>query len=439
MLNQRNSLLLSLFRILGLSLLLLTLLFNVHTASASERTDQTSYLFLQAIDHGDLDTAQSLLNSGADINYTHGGKLHALGVALNWHRGTKYTTPEIVRFLISRGANVNARFCYGWNYEVKNVTPLMRSMQSNYTSPEAISILIANGADINAEDSEGNNVLYYAVRYLHNTGWAGSKIRGSDVIDFLVSKGADLNHRNNKGVTPFIELIATLPSEGANVNSRYLTMVKNMIRFGADVNLSINGIKPIDIAFKTNNIPVYQYLLAVENGTAPKEEPQPVKSIQQNKAPVAVKKSLPKSELNIGGITFGQAMDYVEQVYGKPGVVDDQGYFQIYNYNDLFVVTGKLNNGYRVASVVTYEKEVATPSGFRVGMPFADVVKKYGDVKPVKFKAEGLDSKLKGCKDYTYFCDDGQLVFLVDKNQVIRAIKIEPLDQEKYKTALTVK
>lgn len=42
-------------------------------------------------------------------------------------------------------------------------------------------------------------------------------------------------------------------------------------------------------------------------------------------------------------------------------------------------------------------------------------------------------------KDYTYFCDDGQLVFLVDKNQVIRAIKIEPLVQEKYKTALSVK
>ena len=71
MLIQRKSILQSLLSSFGLGLFLLMLLFNVNIVSATNRTDQTSELFLKAIDYGDLDTAQSLLNSGADINYTH--------------------------------------------------------------------------------------------------------------------------------------------------------------------------------------------------------------------------------------------------------------------------------------------------------------------------------------------------------------------------------
>ena len=62
-----------------------------------------------------------------------------------------------------------------------------------------------------------------------------------------------------------------------------------------------------------------------------------------------------------------------------------------------------------------YEKGLKTPSGFMVGIPFTDVVKKYGKVRPVKFKGEGVESDLQDCRDYTYFCEDQQIVFLVDK------------------------
>ena len=83
MLIQRKSILQSLLSSFGLGLFLLVLLFNVNIVSASNRTDQTSELFLKAIDYGDLDTAQSLLNSGADINYTLGGTTHALALAVS--------------------------------------------------------------------------------------------------------------------------------------------------------------------------------------------------------------------------------------------------------------------------------------------------------------------------------------------------------------------
>lgn len=140
---------------------------------------------------------------------------------------------------------------------------------------------------------------------------------------------------------------------------------------------------------------------------------------------------IPKSDLNIGGINPGQSMDYVVQVYGKPGEIEKADPFQIYNYNYLFVVIGREDNGLKVFSVAIYEKGLKTPKGFTVGMPFEKVVKEYGKVEPFKFKAEGIESNLKNCKDYTYFSEDWQMVFLVDKKGVIRGIRVEEIDEEK--------
>ena len=141
---------------------------------------------------------------------------------------------------------------------------------------------------------------------------------------------------------------------------------------------------------------------------------------------------IPESELNIGGIVPGQNIDYVEQIYNKPGKIDDQGFFKTYNYNDKLVVKAKMNNGFKVMSVGIYEKGLTTPSGLTVGMPYADVVKKFGQVNPVKFKGEGVEAKLKGCTDYTYYSGGKQIVFLVDKKDIVQGIRVEELDEQKF-------
>lgn len=141
---------------------------------------------------------------------------------------------------------------------------------------------------------------------------------------------------------------------------------------------------------------------------------------------------MPESEFYIGGITVGQTFDYVEKIYGKPGKVEDEGFFQTYNYNDRFIVKGKLNNGYKVCSVAIYEKGLTTPGGFTGEMPYEAVTKKYGAGHETKFKAEGVEAKLKGCKDYTYFCNNKQMVFLVDKKGVIKAVRVEDRDDQKF-------
>ena len=170
------------------------------------------------------------------------------------------------------------------------------------------------------------------------------------------------------------------------------------------------------------------------NYSKPKTQKQPSES-KPTKPSSTIPKSvqeIPENEFYIGGITVGQTFDYVEQIYGKPGKIEDEGFFQTYNYNDRFLVKGKLDRGYKVCSVAIYEKGLATPSGFTGETPYEAVVKKYGSGHEIKFKAEGIEAKLKGCKDFTYFCNNKQMVFLVDKKGVIKAIRVEDRDDQKF-------
>lgn len=77
-------------------------------------------------------------------------------------------------------------------------------------------------------------------------------------------------------------------------------------------------------------------------------------------------------------------------------------------------------------------KGMKTPSGFMVGDAYSAVVKKFGPVNGVKFKGEGVEAKLKGCTDYTYFSGNKQMVFLVDKKGIIQGIRVEELDEQKF-------
>lgn len=170
------------------------------------------------------------------------------------------------------------------------------------------------------------------------------------------------------------------------------------------------------------------------NGSRPQTQAQQKPVKPKSTIPDTVTQ-VPASELNLGWIEPGQPMSKVEEVYGKPGKIDDQGFFQIYNYNNKFIVKGKMSNGYKVTSVASYEKGIKTPSGFMVGDAYSAVEKKFGKVNGVKYKGEELEAtmkNLKGCTDYTYFCGKKQMVFLVDKKGIVQAIRVEDYDEQKF-------
>lgn len=171
----------------------------------------------------------------------------------------------------------------------------------------------------------------------------------------------------------------------------------------------------------------------LDDAPKPKQKPSAPQEPKRPESTIPTKVTeIPTNEINIGWIEPGQTLNHVEEVYGKPGKIDDQGFFKTYNYNDKLVIKGKMNNGFKVTSVASYEKGTKTPNGFMVGDLYENVVKKFGAVKGIKFKGEGIEAKFKGCTDYTYFSGDKQMVFIVDKKGVIVGIRAEDRDDQKF-------
>jgi ankyrin repeat protein/L-ascorbate metabolism protein UlaG (beta-lactamase superfamily) len=98
----------------------------------------------------------------------------------------------------------------------KGETPLHLAVQNR--SQEIINFLISQGADINAKDSEGNTPLITALA-----------LRKADTAKFLLSKGADVKIKNAQNQPPVIlalmqglnELVAPILDCGQGVNERF--------------------------------------------------------------------------------------------------------------------------------------------------------------------------------------------------------------------------
>ena len=111
---------------------------------------------------------------------------------------------EIIKLLIAKGANVNAKDKDG---------RISLHMASN---KEITGLLIAAGADVNAKNDNGRTPLHNA---------AGIKYF-KEVVEVLIANGADVNAKKDDGYTPLHlsahvdtkEIAELLLANGANVN-----------------------------------------------------------------------------------------------------------------------------------------------------------------------------------------------------------------------------
>ena len=130
------------------------------------------------------------------------------------------------------------------------------------------------------------------------------------------------------------------------------------------------------------------------------------------------------TEFNIGGISFGSPMEYVIEIYGEPSSQNEEKDSVLtYNYNNkLWISSAIFKQEYHVETIAITADNLATPSGFAVGHPYADVEKKYGKIPPLdklKVQKKSLESI------YTYYersCGLNHMLFTVDQNGIIQKI-----------------
>jgi len=116
---------------------------------------------------------------------------------------------EIVEFLLNHGANTELETCTGH-------TPMMLAawyaVDGKY---ETIKTLLEHGAKVNhKEDGDGSTALHYAAMY-----------SGKEVINLLISYGADVNAKDEHQITPL--------HQAAMLNN--IEAAKALVEHGADI------------------------------------------------------------------------------------------------------------------------------------------------------------------------------------------------------------
>ncbi|KAK7115007.1 hypothetical protein V1264_000957 [Littorina saxatilis] len=189
-----------------------------------------------ACEQGDVDSVQTLLDQGCDVDSVDEDDNTPLQVAsANGHE-------SVVRLLIMRGAGLDKRNVFGW-------TPLLQA--SRYGHSSVVALLIQHQADIHAKNRYGACALTLASRGGHIqtvkllvesgvdlnsesegcefTPLLAAALHGHDaVLRFLLDRGGDVNFRTpTSGLTPL--MLAAL--------NGHMTTAQILIEKGGDPNV----------------------------------------------------------------------------------------------------------------------------------------------------------------------------------------------------------
>lgn len=187
------------------------------------------YAFL-AIAPPSMELVKCLVEAGVDVNHPP-----PLGVDAALHMAVSDISIEKVRVLLDAGADPNIQGSIG-------NTPLHVAARGYV---DIINLLVSRGADIEARDDESSTPLYCAV------------LEGSaDAVKALRKLGADIDARGWEGTTPLMNLCGQCPRH------IYRGLVDLVIELGADVNATdIDGWMPLHYAARVGHVDIVEKLL----------------------------------------------------------------------------------------------------------------------------------------------------------------------------------
>ena len=214
---------------------------------------------------GNVKAAQLLIDAGAtiDARESWGGQ-----TPLMWASARRH--PAMMRLLISKGADVNARSAVRdyqrhvtaegrpKSLDSGGLTPLLYAARENCLA--CVDVLLGHGADINLPDPDGVSPLLVAIM---NTNW--------DLAERLITAGADVNQWDIFGETPLftaVNLRSRLDGNRASIDPINTTngtaIVKMLLDRGADPNMQL-FFAPANLSGNTNTRGSTPLIRAVNN------------------------------------------------------------------------------------------------------------------------------------------------------------------------------
>lgn len=199
------------------------------------------------------------------------------------HMAVAHNNIDIIKYLISIGANVNARNRgvieneYYGSKGSDGWTPLHMAAINNHNT-EVIEYLISQGADIKTRNTYGATLLHVAAHYNNSI----------EVLKYLISQGLDVDATNSNCMTPLhyaafynhdIEILKYLISQDSSVKNRWnetllhmaafsnpnVEIVKYLVSQGFDVKAESNyGDTPLDLSRKNPNDEIMSYLESLQ-------------------------------------------------------------------------------------------------------------------------------------------------------------------------------
>lgn len=239
-------------------------------AKLSKKQQELNQKLENACVVGNLDEVKELINQGANLKVEGRAENPFFYAAANGHL-------EVVKYFIENGVRINTKYNFG-------TTAICRAVGGGHY--EVVDYLIDNGAklDLTFEYAAASNRLEM-VKHLHQK---GADIRKSpaaivdasrygyiDIIKYLISIGADIQHNENEAITiasrdGFLEVVKCLHQNGADIHFKndlmfvnasergYLETVKYYVENGADVHTN-NGYAIIGAA-RNGELDVVKYL-----------------------------------------------------------------------------------------------------------------------------------------------------------------------------------
>jgi len=204
---------------------------------------------------GQRDVAEFLISKGADIKAKAKYKATPLNLV---------ATKELAELLLSKGLNVNET-------SPKGNTPLHCAAKRGYV--EVAEVFISHGADIEAKDGDGRTALHAAVVSLDLSTVEDKK----EMVEFLIAKGASVNTNDNQGRTALsqaimggrTEVVELLRRHGAKESLHDVVTlgdtdaVKHLLSKGTDINVrENNGATPLLIAARNGQEEIVKLLIA---------------------------------------------------------------------------------------------------------------------------------------------------------------------------------